>query len=144
MKYVLVIYMLSMLGVSAFAQSSSLPDDILGQYWTDGKEGKIEIFKEGEVYFGRIVWRKNVAKDIKNRDRSLRERDVVGLVFLEDFRFDRDAWIGGSVYSIDNGRTYSGKLWLEENGEVLKMRGHLKLSRFIGRTASLTRVEAIN
>ena len=114
-------------------------DDILGTYWTDTKEGKIEIFKQDQKFFGRIVWRKDARKDIENPDASLRGRSVIGLVFLTDFSFDgNEIWEGGEVYSIDNGGTYSGKLWLEDDGKTLKMRGFLGFS-FIGRTATLTR-----
>ncbi|MEL6867862.1 MAG: DUF2147 domain-containing protein, partial [Bacteroidota bacterium] len=67
-------------------------------------------------------------------------RNIVGIQFLEDFEYDsgRKIWKGGTVYAIDNGNTYSGKMWLEQNGELLKMRGYIGFS-LLGRTATLTR-----
>ncbi|MEO0571546.1 MAG: DUF2147 domain-containing protein [Bacteroidota bacterium] len=115
-------------------------DLILGQYWTENKEGKIEVYKNGNSYFGKIVWRKEIRKDTENPDRSLRDRSVIGIVFMKDFIFKNDKWVDGKVYSIDNGNTYSGKMWLENSGSTLKMRGYLGIS-LLGRTATLTRVK---
>jgi len=121
---------------SALAQSA---DDIIGEYWTDKREGKIEIYQEGDKYFGKILWRKEVRKDTENPNPELRHRSVIGIVFLKDFIFRDKEWVDGSVYSIDNGGTYSGKLWLEDENNTLKMRGYLGFS-WIGRTATLSRI----
>ncbi|MEM9361286.1 MAG: DUF2147 domain-containing protein [Bacteroidota bacterium] len=115
-------------------------DAILGEYWTESKEGRIEIYREGNAYFGRIKWRKEVINDTKNPDPKLRNKSVIDLIFLKDFMFRNNKWVGGTVYSIDNGNTYSGKLWLENSGRILKMRGYLGFS-LLGRTATLTRVD---
>lgn len=113
---------------------------ILGQYWTENKEGKIEVYKNNDKYFGKIVWRKEIKKDTENPDKSLRNRSVIGIVFMQDFIFKNGKWVDGKVYSIDNGNTYSGKMWLENRGSTLKMRGYLGIS-LLGRTATLTRVK---
>ena len=71
-------------------------NDILGIYWTDTKEGKIEIYKQDEKFYGKILWRKEARKDIENPDASFRDRSVIGIVFLSDFSFDGyDEWEGG-------------------------------------------------
>ena len=114
-------------------------DDIIGRYWTENNEGKVEIYKSQGSYFGKILWRQDDRLDDKNPKLELRNRSVIGITFMENFRFDDGVWKGGSVYSIDNGNTYSGKMWLEQEGAILKMRGYLGLSIF-GRTATLTRV----
>jgi len=138
MKTVLTTILLSLASV-LYGQTEA--DDILGQFWTDQKEGKVEIFRKDSKYFGKILWRKEARKDTENPDKNLQNRNVVGITFLKDFTFDgTDEWVGGSVYSIDNGGTYSGKIWLEDNGKTLKMRGYVGISLF-GRTATLTRVE---
>lgn len=126
--------------ITLFDNSPS--DVIIGEYWTENKIGKIAIFKCDNKYCGRIIWRKDNRKDVKNPDKTRRNRTVVGIQFLNDFEYDHDdeIWSGGTVYSIDNGKTYKGKIWLEDHGETLKMRGFIVFP-FIGRTATLKRVQ---
>ena len=115
-------------------------DQLIGEYWTESKEGKIAIYKCSNQYCGKIIWRKEVIKDAKNPDPKLRSKSVVGLEFMKGFEYDekKKQWIDGTVYSIDNGNTYSGKMWLEDKGKTLKMRGFIGIS-LIGRTATFTR-----
>lgn len=134
-----------LIGLSILLSSffSPTPDDkIIGQYWVEGKTGKIEIYNCGDEYCGKIIWRADTRKDVKNPDKTLRNRSVIGITFLKNFIYqvNNEEWTDGTVYSIDNGKTYSGKLWLEDNGQTLKMRGFIGLSLF-GRTATLKRVE---
>ena len=112
-------------------------DAIVGVYLNDDRNAKIEIFKEGLKYFGKIIWHSVPRKDENNPDPSLRERDIQGLVFLRDFEYDasENEWNGGKVYAPDNGKTYNGYLWLDEG--LLKMRGYVGISLF-GRTAVFT------
>jgi len=120
---------------------NSPSDLILGEYWTEGRMGKVAVYKCDNKYCGRITWRKDNRKDIKNPVESKRNRNVVGIQFLSDFNYDKheNKWIGGSVYSIDNGKTYRGKIWLDDNGGILKMRGYIGIS-LLGRTATFRRV----
>ncbi len=113
-------------------------DALLGQWWLNGQTGKIEIFKAQGKYHGKIIWRTEARNDTENPDPALRNRSVIGITFLKDFVYDGGQYVDGSVYSIENGGTYSGKLWLEDDRQTLKMRGYLGISLF-GRTATLTR-----
>ena len=115
-------------------------DAILGTYLNEKETAHIEIFKEQAKYFGRIVWHKENRKDYKNPDPDLRERPLVGLVFLKDFVDDpqEKEWTDGQVSAPDDGSNSSGYLWLEEG--VLKVRGYVGLPLF-GRTATLTPIE---
>ncbi|MEM6894498.1 MAG: DUF2147 domain-containing protein [Bacteroidota bacterium] len=138
MKLLVTTLFLGMLSNLSFSQAAA--DKIIGQYWTETKEGKIEVFKKGNAYFGKIIWRKDARLDTENPDEGQQNRSVVGIVFMKDFIFKNDKWVGGEVYSIENGGTYSGKMWLENNGNILKMRGYLGIS-LLGKTATLSRVE---
>ncbi len=115
-------------------------DAILGTYLNEKQTAHVEIFKDGGAYFGRIVWHKENRKDYKNPDPALQDRPLVGLVFLKDFVYDPEEqeWDSGEVYAPDDGKTYSGYLWLEDG--VLKMRGYVGISLF-GRTSVLTPLE---
>ncbi len=97
-------------------------DDILGT-WVVEEDGedveKIEIYKSGEKYFGKIVWLKeeettgeNVL-DKKNKNKALRNRPLLGLEVLKGYIFDgKDSWHDGEFYAYRKGRTVSPKLTL--------------------------------
>jgi uncharacterized protein (DUF2147 family) len=101
-------------------------DDILG-IWLIEENGesveKIEIYKKGDSYFGKIKWLKaqdesdGVVVDRKNRSDELKTRPLLGLEFMIDFKFDgKDSWSDGKLYAYRKGRTVSPKFTLiDEN-----------------------------
>ena len=132
----LAVGLLTLFPVASMANEA---DSILGEYWSEKRDGRIEIFRQGEEYLGRIVWGKRPGKDTKNPDPTLRDRDIIGLVFLEGFTYDgAGTWVDGKVYSPRHGQVFDAKMWLEEGGAILKMRGFVGISLF-GATASFTR-----
>ncbi|HXY53993.1 MAG TPA: DUF2147 domain-containing protein [Nitrospirota bacterium] len=127
-------------------------DDILGVWNNEEKDAKIEIFKCGEKYCGKIVWLKEPnylegsnegppgapRLDRNNPDPTQRARPVMGLRIMHDFAYTGDRlWKGGKVYDPKNGKTYSGKMTLVSPGQ-LNLRGFIGIS-IIGRTAVWTR-----
>jgi len=137
MKNFVTILLVSLYTALSYSQTER--NKIIGQYCTDTKEGKIEIFKKGDIYYGKIIWRKDTRLDTKNPDKNLLNRSVVGIVFMKDFVFENKKWIDGEINSIENGNTYSGKMWLENNGKTLKMKGYNSIS-LLGKTATFTTV----
>src|SRR5688500_10408837 len=74
-------------------------DDVIGIYWSPKKDGKIEIYKRNNKYYGKTISGDNPRLDIHNPDPTLRKRNVIGLEFLKDFEFDGDdEWEDGTVY----------------------------------------------
>ncbi|MBO9205428.1 MULTISPECIES: DUF2147 domain-containing protein [Niastella] len=119
-------------------------DAIIGTWLTGGKESaKINVYKQGKVYYGKIVWLKNptangVARlDSKNPDETKRNREIIGLVILNNFRFETDEWSGGKIYDPESGNTYSCNISLKDNN-ILKVRGYIGIS-LLGRTETWTR-----
>jgi uncharacterized protein (DUF2147 family) len=112
-------------------------DDVIGIYWSPKKDGKVEIYKRNNKYYGKTIWSKNNSKDVKNPDASLRDRPVLGLEFLKDFVFDDDEWVDGTVYDPTSGKLYSCKMWLE-NGDLM-LKGYIGIS-LIGRSEKLEKV----
>jgi uncharacterized protein (DUF2147 family) len=114
-------------------------DDIVGTWLTGGKEpAKIQVYRSGDTYFGKIVWLKYPEenglprKDANNPDKSKRNQPIVGLVILRDFKFDEDEWEGGKIYDPESGKTYSCILSIQDKG-TLKVRGYVGIS-LLGRT----------
>lgn len=137
--------------VSAVSLSALIPlnsnaaaDDILGEWYNGTKEAKVQIYKTGNTYSGKIVWLKEPNRngkpklDDKNPDASKRNNKVLGLVMLRNFVNTADnKWEKGKIYDPKNGKEYSCEMTLK-SPKVLDVRGFIGFS-FIGRTDTWTR-----
>ena len=116
-------------------------DAILGQYYTDEeKDAVVEIYKDNDLYSGKIVWLKNPKNDDgtdkvdkENPDEARRNDPLIGLNLVKGFTYKGgNKWAGGTIYDPNNGKTYKCKIKLE--GNELKVRGFIGVS-LLGRTA---------
>jgi uncharacterized protein (DUF2147 family) len=123
---------------STSIQAQSAADQILGIYWTPRKDGKMQVFKSGDRYFGKLVWGKNSRLDEKNPNPAERTKQLLGMVILKNFLFKEGKYSDGQIYDPDSGKTYDCTMWLE--GLKLKVRGYVGVSLF-GRTETFERVE---
>lgn len=128
--------LLSCLFLSASIQASD-PDAVSGTWINAAGDGYIEITKNGDVYDGAIVGGPDqddaVRLDDKNPDPTLRDRPLLGLKILRDFKATgTNKWTGGSIYDPNNGKTYKCRLELNDDG-TLSVRGFIGISLF-GRT----------
>ncbi len=131
--------LLSTLILHANSLASSSPDVILGEWLSQEKDGKINIYKQGDKFYGKITWSKTPGKkDINNPDPKLRSRDIVNTVILQDFKFTGSAWEDGKIYDPKSGKTYDCILKVKENNKVLDIRGYVGVPMF-GRTSTWTR-----
>jgi len=71
---------------------------------------------------------------------ELKDKPLVGLRILWDFKKDGDRWSGGKVLDPDNGKIYKCYLAMENGGKKLKVRGFIGVS-VLGRTQYWLRVE---
>jgi uncharacterized protein (DUF2147 family) len=136
--------------VSVQAQDDVKPDDVIGVWLTQYKDSKVEIYKDGNKYFGKIVWLKEPIDSItgkpkvddKNEDPNLRNRPIMGMLLLKNFVFDDDEWEDGTIYDPKKGKTYSCYMEFpdEDNKDRLKIRGYIGVS-LLGRTVYWTRVK---
>lgn len=122
-------------------------DAILGFWITQGGDARVEVFKRGTQYFAKIVGLREpvykpgeengmdgkVRMDLKNRDRMLRNRPILGLEIMAGFEFGDGKWTGGKIYDPKDGKTYKCKLSLGTDG-TLKVRGYVGMS-WLGRTS---------
>jgi len=130
--------------VNAKAQNA---DAILGKWINPSGEGQIQIYKKGNLFFGKLAWIKEPNDeatgkpklDVKNPDKSLQSRPILGLELLKNFKFDGDdVYEDGTIYDPKSGKTYSCKMTL--NGNKLKIRGFVGIS-LLGRSEVWTRVK---
>ena len=133
----LLLFSTLILHANSFANSG--PDVILGEWLSQEKDGKISIYKQGDKYYGKISWGKTPGrKDTNNPDAKLKNRDLIGLVILQDFKYTGSAWENGKIYDPNSGKTYDCILKVKDNNKVLDIRGYVGMPMF-GRTATWTR-----
>src|SRR5258705_4926769 len=133
--------------ISLAAHSQNKADDIIGIWLTGGKEpAKIQVYKSGEKFYGKIIWLKNPTENGKQRmdgNNPVKEKQsnpIIGLVMLTGFKFDGDdEWKGGDIYDPENGKTYSSYIYLKDKN-TLKVRGYVGISLF-GRTETWIRTK---
>jgi uncharacterized protein (DUF2147 family) len=121
------------------------PDDILGIWLTAKGKGEMQIYKEGNKYFGKIIWlaEPNDAnglpkKDKNNPDPNLQGKPLAGAVLLRNFVYDDGEWNSGRIYDPQNGKDYKCYLKLKD-AKTLNVRGYIGIS-LLGRTEVWTKV----
>lgn len=122
-------------------------DKCLGIWLTEDKSAKVEIYKKGEKYYGKLIWLKEPNNesgkpkvDDKNPDDKLKSRPIWGLEFVWGFEYDgEDTWEDGNIYDPKSGKTYSAEFTIENN-DTMKLRGYVGFT-WIGRTSTWTRVK---
>lgn len=121
--------------------SQSKADDIIGEWLSQDKDGKILIYKSGDKYCGKISWAKEPKKDFNNPDPKLRTRERVGSVIMLGFVFDADdkEWTNGTIYDPNKGKTYDATVKLADHN-TMNLRGYIGIS-LLGRTAVWTRAK---
>ena len=119
--------------------AAALAQDVLGKWKLEDGTAIVEVYKQGDVFNGKIVWLQNPTeadgtptKDDNNPDPKLRSREVLGLNMLHGLKKDGSKYSGGKIYDPGNGKTYNCSMQVE--GDVLKVRGSLDARGLIGRT----------
>ncbi|MGJ1265623.1 DUF2147 domain-containing protein [Sphingobacterium spiritivorum] len=117
---------------------------MLGTWEADKKDVIIEIFKQGDKYFGKYIWGKPIVesdgvtskKDLKNPDPKLRSRDLIGITSLTGLKWDGEEYGDGKIYNAPTVDTYKCKVWIKN--DKLYLRGYLGVS-LLGQTATFHR-----
>lgn len=142
-KYAVIIFFA--VGVCSTLTFSQSADSVIGKWYTEGNDSIVEVYKQGDKYFGKIIWLKdpnddagNPVLDDKNPDESKRSRKILGLVIMRNFIFDGSKWAKGKIYDPESGKTYSCQMTLD--GNTLNVRGYVGVSA-LGRTSAWNRVK---
>ncbi len=136
MKSIFIISILSIFSI-ANSQVSVVADSIVGEWYTPDKRALVTIYETNGIYHGEIVDLKNPTnkngeplKDVRNKKRALRDREVVGIKVLKNFKFKRrNKWSGGVLYSPLRGKSYSGILKMKDPN-TLAVRGYMGTPSF--------------
>ena len=140
----LLLFFCSLLNTSTFAQNA---DAILGKWVNPSGEGQIQVYKKGNLFFGKLAWLKfpndetsgQPKLDSKNPEKTLQQAPLLGLEILKNFKHNgENGYEDGTIYDPKNGKTYSCKMTLD--GNKLKIRGYIGIS-LLGRSEVWTRVK---
>ncbi|MBX3411513.1 MAG: DUF2147 domain-containing protein [Pirellulales bacterium] len=116
---------------------------VLGKWWFPKRNGKMEIYRDGDKFFGKVIaYDEEGALDKNNPDPELAKRPFVGITMLGDFVYNagKEVWDSGFIYDGDNGKTYKCKMWFDD-GDLSKLqaRGFIGVA-LLGRTETFERV----
>nr|WP_319400634.1 DUF2147 domain-containing protein [uncultured Carboxylicivirga sp.] len=146
MKNLLFLLTVAIVTQLATAQNSN---QIIGTWITQGGESKVTIEKNDDGTFnGKIIWLKDPTRsngeskiDIKNPDRQLQNRPIIGLEILKGFIYNKDdkEWIDGTIYDPSSGNTYKCLMWFGNNKNILIVKGYIGVS-VIGKKVEWKRV----
>lgn len=139
-KIKLTTLLLIFISISAFSQT----DNVLGIWLTAEGDSQIQIIKTGSgTYSGKIVWmEKDIdAIDDQNPDPKLKNRKILGLQILSNFKYNTEdnEWVDGTIYDPNNGVTYDCYMWFENDKNELKIKGFVMGMRFLGRETTWKR-----
>ena len=120
---------------------------ILGSWLMPENEGIIEIYKVGNFYNGKIIWMLEkekdggLLKDKENPDDSLKNRTVVGLEVMRNYKYNEDGvWNGGTFYAAKKGKTLEPDFVLVDENTL-----DIVVSFFLfSKTIRLSRIDKIN
>ncbi|MBE7413098.1 MAG: DUF2147 domain-containing protein [Leptospiraceae bacterium] len=160
MKKYLVI---AIMGISLILTIPVFADDadaVIGKWSTEGAEATVEMYKCGSAYCGKIIGLKapnytadseavkngkakagEPKRDTENPDPSQHSKPIIGMNLAKNFKWNADdkEWQGGEIYKASNGKTYAGYMKLESPTRLL-VKGHLKISKWIGAKQYWTKV----
>ena len=133
--FTLLCGMLMILQVQA-QDMNSKGDNIIGEYLYSKKEGdsKIRISKEADgTYKAQVYWVENAfdnngnkRKDVKNKNKSLRNVDLDKVIIIKGLEYDADdkEWGDTDIYDPSSGKTYSVDIEFKD-AKTLKVYGNI-------------------
>lgn len=133
--------------LAAFAPAKN-PDAVVGTWLNGTKKGHVQIYKQGNQYYGKLIWLKEPndpetgkpKTDNKNTNASLRSRPILGLNLMSGLKYDGDnVWADGKIYNPEDGKEYNCKMTLKDNN-TLDVRGYVGIS-LIGKTQTWVRIK---
>lgn len=120
MKKIFVAYSI----IITMFSGSDPKDKIEGVWLTHREQSKIEIYREGDLYFGKIVWLERYVdgngepvKDKYNPDPDLRNRPIVGINTLQNLEYKDEKWVG-QIYVPRRGSTMDVEITLEDDDKL--------------------------
>ncbi len=120
-----LVLLLLTLGFLNNIQAQKPSDKIVGIWLNEDKTNKIEIYKAGDTYSGKIVWLPKMEsnpnlhpKDKNNPNPELRNRDVLGMDIITRLQYSGGKWANGIIYAPKKGIYADCKVEILSNGQL--------------------------
>jgi len=128
---------LALLAVLHAGGARAASDPVFGFWLIETRRSIIEIVPCGDSACGKIVWLKEPLDDDgqpktdhRNGDDDSRGRPLCGIEMISGFSSDDPgSWADGSIYSPNEGKTYSASMEVRDD-DTLKLRGYVLLPLF--------------
>lgn len=123
-------------------------DQLCKIWYNEERDSRVEVFQVGNTFQAKVIWLKEPMEngkpkvDKENPDAKLRNRPVIGLVFLYNLKKSADDpnfYEGGKIYDPKNGKTYDCRMTFK--GRQVDLRGYVLGMPFLGRTSVWTLAE---
>ena len=138
MKRIIFIMLCAVLfTMPSFAQDiNSKGDNIIGEYLSikDGSQSKIRITKAADgTYTAQVFWvanaldeKGNKRKDVKNKDKNLRNVDLDKVVIIKGLKYDADdkEWGDAEIYDPSSGKIYDVDIEFKDS-KTLEVYGNI-------------------
>ncbi len=141
--------LLVVISLTSFAPQADGPDAIEGKWLSSKKRNQVQIYKQGNKYFGKLVWMleptypgTNKPKvDKENPDEKLRNRPLMHLVLVTNLTYKgNNVWGDGEIYNPEDGKTYNCEVTLKDANSI-DLRGYVMGLSFLGKSKTWTRVK---
>jgi len=106
-------------------QAQETSDKIVGSWFNEDKTSKIEIYKAGVTYSGKIVWLAELEKnperkpkDKNNPNPELRNRNILGIDIISGLQYSGGKWVNGTIYTPKRGIYADCKVELLSDGRL--------------------------
>ncbi|MFC5283372.1 DUF2147 domain-containing protein [Pedobacter alpinus] len=111
-------------------------DDILGRWISTKKNVIIEVYKSSNQFKAKVIWfddRDDIKRpmrtrlDIKNPDKDLKNKRILGMDVLERLSYnpDKNRWDNGLIYDPQSGKHWSSLVYFNTNMQMI-VKGYWK------------------
>ncbi|AXT59336.1 DUF2147 domain-containing protein [Aquimarina sp. AD10] len=109
------------IAIALLCVSSSVTSNTYIGKWKITGGSIIEIYKEGDHFYGKIDKRAEKplsnfnGLDNKNPKKELQNRPLLGMVILDNLSYQDGVLSGGTIYNADSGKSYAVKVWINQD-----------------------------
>jgi len=93
-----ILLLLCAIGFLGFATAQNA-DTLMGTYLKADGKSKVQFFKSGDTYSGKIVWLKEPADKNGNPKTDSKGKPLMGMIVITNLKYDKDGtYIDGKCY----------------------------------------------